>query len=51
LFHLQNLNEVFVKILEEKSLTEESVSVDLVDAEKEPVLLKIQGHLGMAKHF
>ena len=47
----KNLKEVFLKSLEEKSLTEKSVSVDLVGAQIEPVYLKIQGNLEMAKHF
>ena len=35
----KNLKEVFLKNLEEKSLTEKSVSVDLVVARKEPVFV------------
>ena len=47
----KNLKEVFLKNLEEKSLTEKLVSVDFVDAQIEPVYLKIQGHIEMAKHL
>jgi len=35
----KNLKEVFLKRLEEKSLTEKSVSVDLVGAQIEPVFI------------
>ena len=35
----KNLKEVFLKSLEEKSLTEKSVSVDLVGAQIEPVFI------------
>ena len=47
----KNLKEVFLKNLEEKSLTEKLVSVDFVCAQIEPVYLKIQGHIEMAKHL
>ena len=40
MFHLQRyLREILVKSYEEKSLTEETVSSDLVFARKEPVFI------------
>ena len=48
----KNLKEVFLRSSEEKSLTEKSVSVDLVGTQIEPVLyLKIQEHLEITKHL
>ena len=48
----KNLKEVFLKSLEEKILTEKSVSVDLVGARIKPVFIpENTRHLEMAKHF